>query len=112
MQGKNNRCSLCHGTILHLVFSAALLTAGAPIGALAYDDALPWRYDTSSQPSDVRGDGSGVNIETVSSVAWSLHLSMPAEYLFSIFDSRDGDMEASPALSLAFIKPGTVVLFR
>ena len=77
-----------------------------------YDDALPWRYDTSGRDGDVVDRESAVSSAEIASLPVDWSLSMPASYLFGLFDSRSGDEDGSSPKSVNFIMPATILFLR
>lgn len=90
----------------------AALTVGLRLAASAYDDALPWRYDTSGRDGDVVDRESAVSSAEIASLPVDWSLSMPASYLFGLFDSRSGDEDGSSPKSVNFIMPATILFLR
>ena len=90
----------------------AALTVGLRLAASAYDDALPWSYDTYGRDGDVVGRESAVSSAEIASLPVDWSLSMPASYLFGLFDSRSGDEDESLPQSVNFLTPATILFIR
>ena len=90
----------------------AALAVGLRLAASAYDDALPWRYDTSGRDGDVVDRESAVSSAEIASLPVDWSLSMPASYLFGLFDSRSGDEDESLPQSVNFLTPATILFIR
>ena len=90
----------------------AVLTVGLCLAASGYDDALTWRYDTSGRDGDVVDQESAACSAEIASLPVDWGLSLPASYLFALFDSRSGDEDGSLPHSVNFIMPATIVIFR
>ena len=90
----------------------AILAASLCLAASGYDDALAWRYDTSGRDGDVVDQESAACSAEIASLPVDWGLSMPASYLFALFDSRFGDEEGSLPHSVNFIMPATIMFLR
>lgn len=90
----------------------AVLTASLCLAASGYDDTLAWRYDTSDRDGDVVDQEGAACSAEIASLPVDWGLSMPASYLFALFDSRSCDEDGSLPHSVNFIMPATIVIFR
>ena len=90
----------------------AVLAAGLCLAASAYDDTLAWKYDTSGRAGDVVDQKSAASGAEIASLPVNWALSMPASYLFALFDSRAGDEDESLPQSVNFLTPATILFIR